>query len=238
MPELRSTNYDVLTFDCYGTLVDWETSIAQYTQCVLLAHDVHVVDATILEFYAAWEPLEQEVGGSYRKVLQRVMDRFGARLGFTPNPAEVAGFVDAIAMSPPFTDTVASLELLAEMFELAIISNTDTDLLETTLKLLPATFNTVVTAQELGAYKPNRDVLRRAFEIVGAKNKQILHVAQSRFHDIAPAAELGFDTVWINRNRDHAPAAQDVDVEPTWEFEDLTQFAAAFQQEASLHAIN
>ena len=228
MPDLRADDYDVLTFDCYGTLVDWETAIIQYIQPVLLSHDVHVFDGTILDFYSEWEPLEQDAGGSYRDVLSRVMSRYGARLGFTPTEAETAGFIDAIADSAPFNDTVEALATLTEHFKLAIISNTDEDLIQQTLRSLPVEFSAVLTAQELGAYKPNRDMMQTAFDQISQHGKRVLHVAQSRYHDILPATELGLNTVWINRSSEHASAVQGIDAHPVWEFENLADFAEAF----------
>lgn len=228
MSDLRADDYDILTFDCYGTLVDWESAIIQYLQPVLVSHDVHVFDGTILEFYSEWEPLEQDAGGSYRDVLGRVMSRYGARLAFTPTKEESLGFVNAIAKASPFDDTVDSLVKLAEHFKLAIISNTDKDLIKLTLQSMPTEFCAALTAQELGAYKPNLEMMRNAFDQISQQGKRILHVAQSRYHDIAPAGELGLNTVWINRRSEHAPAVQEVDANPTWEFETLAEFAATF----------
>lgn len=228
MSDLRTDDYDVLSFDCYGTLVDWETAIIQYMQPVLLSHDVHVFDGTVLEFYSEWEPLEQGAGGSYRDVLGRVMSRYGARLGFTPTTEETKGFVNAIATSAPFSDTGDALTKLAQHFKLAIISNTDKDLIEITLQSLSVEFFVVVTAQELGAYKPNLDAMRKAFNQIGQKGERVLHVAQSRYHDIAPASELGFDTVLIDRRSEHASAVQSVNANPVWEFETLAEFADSF----------
>lgn len=228
MSDLRADDYDILSFDCYGTLVDWESAIIQYLQPVLLSHDVHVFDGTILEFYSEWEPLEQNTGGTYRDVLWRVMSRYGARLGFTPTEEESKGFINAIATAKPFEDTVEALTKLAAHFKLAIISNTDKDLIELTLQSMPTKFHVVLTAQELGAYKPNLEMMRSAFDQISRQGKRILHVAQSRYHDILPATELGLDTVWINRRSEHASAVQGVDAEPVWKFENLEEFAAVF----------
>ncbi len=229
MTHPRADNFDVLSFDCYGTLVDWESAITQYMQQVLLAHDVHVFDDTILEFYAEWEPLEQGVGGRYRDVLQRVMDRYGARLGFTPSDEEKDGFVQAIASAAPFDDATESLPFLAEKFDLAIISNTDKDLISITLQSLPVQIAKVVTAEELGAYKPNRDMLTRAFAMISADGrKRVLHVAESQYHDIEPATELGLSTVWINRDRSSTSATRETQAKSTWQFNNLKSFANAF----------
>lgn len=224
-----ANDYDVLSFDCYGTLVDWEGAIVGYLQEVLLSHDVHVFDGTILEFYAQWEPLEQDAGGTYRDVLTRVMTRYGGRLGFTATDDETEGFIRAIATAKPFEDTNQSLAKLAENFQLAIISNTDTELIELTLESLASEFQHVLTAQELGAYKPNLDMLTRAFQSIGDGQQRVLHVAESSFHDIAPASALGIDTVWIQRNRERTSAAQQVEINPTWTFDSLAELVDAFE---------
>ena len=220
----KSSDYDVLTFDCYGTLVDWEKALTQYLQPVLLAHDVHVYDGTILEFFAEWEPLEQNEGGSYREVLQRVMTRYGSRLGFTPNQEETNGFVECIARADPFSDTVEALQALHEHFELGIISNTDSDLIALTMPNLQVNFKYVQTAEDLGAYKPNLDAMKSAFDSILTNDKRVLHVAQSKFHDSAPATELGFDTVWIQRQVETTSAVKSVPATPTWSYLDLAEF--------------
>ncbi|MYD42349.1 MAG: HAD-IA family hydrolase [Gammaproteobacteria bacterium] len=232
MTALRTSDYDVFSFDCYGTLVDWEKAIVEYLQSVLLAHDVHVFDGTILEFYAEWEPLEQRAGGSYRDVLTRVMGRYGSRLGFTATSEESDGFIQAIARAPAFEDTPEALTKLSDCGELAIISNTDSDLIQETIEPLPVEFQTVVTAQDLGAYKPNLEMLKKAFDKISAGGKRILHVAESSFHDIAPASELGFDTVWIQRSREHSSATQNVEIEPTWVFSSLAELVDSIESQA------
>ena len=86
----------------------------------------------------------------------------------------------------------------------------------------------MLTAQELGAYKPDPVMMRKAFDQISQQGKRILHVAQSRYHDIAPASELGLNTVWINRQSEHASAVQHVNAHPVWEFETLAEFANVF----------
>ena len=227
MSALKADDFDVLTFDCYGTLVDWEQALTSYLQPVLLSHDVHVYDGTILEFFAEWEPLEQSEGGIYRDVLQRVMKRYGSRLGFTPNDQETEGFVECIALAKPFPDTVPALEVLKQRFQLGIISNTDTDLIGLTLPNLEVCFDYVNTAQELGAYKPNLSVLSAVFDDLKERGKRVLHVAQSKFHDIEPAKQLGIETVWIQRRTETTSAVQMTAATPTWSFTDLASFTEA-----------
>lgn len=208
-----------MTFDCYGTLVDWEGALTDYLQPVLLAHDVHVFNGTILEFFSEFEPSEQDAGGTYKDVLRRVIDRYGARLGFTPSEEESEGFVECIARAEPFEDTVESLKHLKEHFNLAIVSNTDTDLIAITLKNLEVEFDSVVTAEELGTYKPS--ALEKAINQMDTKNERILHVAQSPFHDIKPASDMGLSTVQIQRYKESASAVKQVDINPSWSYDSL-----------------
>ena len=215
--------YDTLTFDCYGTLIDWGAGLVDFLQPVLLEHDVHVVDDFLLEFFAAAEPQAQMDGRCYADVLRDVLRRLGARLGFTPD----ATLLDAFAASPadwrPFPDTVESLRRLAERFCLVVVSNIDNDLFAATQQRLDVSFKHVITAQDVGTYKPDRRMFDAALAAVGGP-AGVLHVAQSLFHDIAPASALGLDTVWIRRDRN---AAKPVAAEPTWTFDSLAECADA-----------
>ena len=224
MPELNKNNYKTLSFDCYGTLIDWENGILGYLQPLLQSFDVHVIDEWALEFYAEVEPQEQAEGGSYRAVLSRVLERFGTRLAFTPSDELLSAFPASIEYWQPFPDTVAALKQLAEDFQLVALSNVDDDLFDYSDVLLERPFTHIITAARVGAYKPDTRMFETLLEETQGPN---LHVAQSRFHDILPATELGLDTVWINRPS--LGAARPVDAEPTWTFESLAEFAAAWR---------
>ncbi|MCZ6855306.1 MAG: HAD-IA family hydrolase, partial [Gammaproteobacteria bacterium] len=196
MTELQAANYKTLTFDCYGTLIDWETGILGYLQTLLKSYDVHVIDSWVLEFFAETEPEVQARGGTYRSVLTQVLERFADRLAFTPNEGILTGFANSIEHWHPYADTIPALGRLAEVFQLAIVSNVDDDLFAYSAKHLEVLFDQVITAQQVGAYKPNPAMFLEALKRVEAP---VLHVAQSCFHDIIPATELGLDTVWIER---------------------------------------
>ena len=215
-------NYKTLTFDCYGTLIDWETGILAYLKPLFERYDVHVIDEFVLDCYSRYEPAAQDEGGSYRKVLARVLQRFGERLAFTPKDGELEGFSASIERWPAFPDTVESLKTLAEHFELAVVSNIDDDLFAMSAKNLEVPFQHVITAGQVGVYKPAPEMFAAALEKV---QTPVLHVAQSRFHDIVPATAAGLDTVWINRPS--LGAARTVAAEPTWTFTSLAEFAAA-----------
>lgn len=224
-----ATDYDALTFDCYGTLVDWAAGIVDFLQPALLQHDVHAVDDFLLEFFAAAEPIAQVDGRKYGDVLREVLRRLGARLGFTPSAELLNAFAAAPASWQPFPDTVEALRRLGERFDLGIVSNIDNALFMETERRLGMAFNPrtpkrlLITAEDVGAYKPDKRLFEAARAALGEQCR-ILHVAQSLYHDIAPANALGWDTVWIRRAGN---AAKTVSAEPVWTFDTLVEFADA-----------
>ena len=222
MTKIDAGRYATLTFDCYGTLIDWEAGITGYLQPLLAHYDVHVIDEFLLEAFAQLEPELQAEGGAYRTVLARLLQRLGERLAFQPKPEELAGFADGIGRWPAFADTVAALEALAGHFDLAVVSNIDDELFAQSAKRLRVPFAQVITAEQAQAYKPDPKVFELALSRVKGP---VLHVAQSRFHDIVPATAVGLDTVWINRpSKGAAKAAAAC---PTWTFSSLAECAAA-----------
>lgn len=225
----RASNFDILSFDCYGTLVDWESAITSTLQSILLSHDAHWNDAVLLEHFALLEPAEQEHGGSYRNVLRRVLKHFGTRLGFVPTEPELVQFEECIARATPFSDTVEALTALSESFQLAIVSNTDDDLFALTAQNLEVSFEYLITAEQVGEYKPNLAVFEHAIKEFSCSKSRILHVAQSLFHDVAPASALGIATVWIDRTRGKPGATAPSDATPQWTFQTLAELAEAVQ---------
>ena len=223
MPQLDADAYDTLTFDCYGTLIDWGAGLVEFLQPLLLKRDAHVVDDFLLEFFAASEPKAQVDGRAYRHVLQEVLRRLGARLGFTPADDVLEAFAASPGDWQPFADAPAALQRLGARYDLVIISNIDNTLFAKSAAHLGASFRHVVTAEDVGAYKPDPRVFEAARAKAGAEAR-ILHVAQSLYHDIAPATALGWDTAWIKRDRN---AAKLVEATPTYTFESLAELADA-----------
>ena len=224
MTELATSNYKTLSFDCYGTLIDWEGGLLGYLQPLLQSHDVHVIDEWVLEFYAEAEPSIQAEGGSYRSVLTRAVAKFGKRLAFTPTESACAGLAASIEHWQPLSDSVEALAKLGEHFDLIALSNIDDDLFAYSSALLGNPFTRIITAQQVGFYKPHD----RMFEtLLEHAEGPVLHVAQSRFHDIVPATRFGLDTVWIDRPS--LGAAKPVEAQPTWTFESMEAFAAAWR---------
>ena len=189
-----------LTFDCYGTIVDWETGILSAVNPVLERHEVSIDEAQILQLYARLEA-EQEAGAykPYKQVLMGVMGGIGEELGFTPSEADLRALPDSVGEWPPFPDSVEALQRLQMGFELVILSNIDDAFFAATEAGLGIGFDEVITAQQVGSYKPSLLNFQVALERLQVPQQQVLHVAQSLFHDHAPAKQLGFTTVWVNR---------------------------------------
>jgi len=197
---LRFDRFDALTFDCYGTLIDWESGLLAALRPVLRRHGVECDDERLLALFAS---TEQEIeAGPYRlysEVLGEVMERIGSALGFAPDATERDSLSGSIAIWPPFPDTLEALGVLKGRFRLAIVSNVDDVLFAGSASLLGVTFDQVITAEQVRSYKPAPAHFEAALKRLALPVERVLHVAQSRFHDIAPAKALGFSTIWVNR---------------------------------------
>jgi 2-haloacid dehalogenase len=193
--------FDVLTFDCYGTLIDWETGLAAGLREALPA--LGVPDDRLLEEYAVHEAsAERGPYLSYRGVLAEGL-RGVARAHGRAVPAEVASrFSESVRDWPAFPDSAEALRRLRERFRLAVITNCDTDLFLASRERLGVTFDWVVTAEMAGSYKPDVRNFELAFDMIPVPPERILHVAQSLYHDHVPAKQLGLATVWIDRRRE------------------------------------
>jgi 2-haloacid dehalogenase len=157
-------------------------------------------DDAILEAYAELEAAaERGTYIRYRDVLAAVVRGFGERFGFEPTGSELSCLTDSLGDWPPFDDTVASLGTLASALRLGIISNVDNDLFDLTRKRLGDPFDWVVTAEDVGSYKPCVRNFEQALATIGAPPSRVLHVAQSLYHDIEPASRMGIATVWVDR---------------------------------------
>jgi 2-haloacid dehalogenase len=197
---LDFNRFEFLTFDCYGTLINWEEGILSCLHRILTAHEKDADDAAILQLYGDFEALaEQGEYRSYRDVLFSVVRQFGAHFRFIPTDQEVASLPQSLANWKPWPDTVAALEKLQSRFRLAVISNVDDDLFAATRAQLGVEFDDVITAQQAGAYKPSSKIFELALLRIGVPAPHVLHVAQSVYHDVIPAQSLGFSTVWVNR---------------------------------------
>jgi 2-haloacid dehalogenase len=220
--------FSILTFDCYGTLIDWESGILTALRPILRAHGVARSDDEILELFGELEAaLEAGPYLAYREVLAQVVDGFGERLGFQARDDEREQFSTSVGQWPPFADTVAALDVLGRHYQLAILSNVDDALFAGSAQQLKASFADVITAQQVGSYKPNPRNFAVAIERLGLPRERILHVAQSLFHDIAPAHAAGLTTVWVNRRVDRPGfgATPPASAQPDLEVPDLATLA-------------
>lgn len=192
--------FEILTFDCYGTLVNWEAGLLPVLRRILAAHSKQVDDSTLLKLYGDFEQqAEQPPYRSYREVLGTVVRQLGTELGFSPTTGEVQSLADSLPRWKPWPDTVKALHQLKSRFRLAILSNVDDDLFAGTRPQLEVAFDEVITAQQARAYKPSLSFFELALGRIKVPAHRVLHIGQSIYHDVIPAQALGLATVWVNR---------------------------------------
>jgi 2-haloacid dehalogenase len=197
---LDFARFEIITFDCYGTLINWEAGILSTLHRILSSHGQKLDDETLLKMYGDFEQLsEQGEFHPYREVLQSVVRRFGAQLGFSPSEDEARALSESLPSWQPWPDTVGSLRHLKSRFRLAILSNVDDDLFAGTRSQLGVEFDEVITAQQAQAYKPSLKLFELALTRINAPAHRVLHVGQSIYHDVIPAQALGLATVWVDR---------------------------------------
>ena len=216
-----SAKFDYVTFDCYGTLIDWEAGIRSAFLQAASAAGVRLDESRIIPTYADVEQVvEREGYRRYRDVLAETARRAGNALGWR---VSYAGFLaDSLPSWRPFDDTNAALQRLRKAgIRLGILSNIDDDLLTATRRHFTSDFDLVITAEQVGSYKPAPMHFLAARERLGAA--EWLHAAQSNFHDVVPTNALGIPNAWINR-KGNQPLPGGM---PTMEFRDLTELADA-----------
>jgi 2-haloalkanoic acid dehalogenase type II len=213
--------FDIVTFDCYGTLIDWEGGISGAFGEAAARDGVEVDRTAVLRAYAEIEPVvEAETFRSYREVLSETARRVARRIGWPLAPEQAAFLAESLPGWEPFEDTNPALERLAASgLELGILSNVDDDLLAATCRQFPVGFDLVVTAQQVGSYKPAAGHFEEARRRLGTR--RWLHAAQSYFHDVVPAREFGIPVVWINRKGEPASG----EARPDWELGSLSELA-------------
>jgi 2-haloacid dehalogenase len=227
---LDFSRFKVLTFDCYGTLIDWEAGILAALRPIFATHRIPVNEDELLARYALHET-EVEAGPyrRYREVLAEVVVRLGKDYGFAPTDNEQHSLAESIRNWQPFPDTVSALRQLATRYSLVILSNVDDDLFALTQPKLAVNFADVITAQQVDSYKPSHRNFELALQRIGRDKAEVLHVAQSLFHDVAPARSLGIATAWINRRKDkQGPGATPLSsAQPDATFATLAELATA-----------
>ena len=198
---LDFSRFEWVSFDCYGTLVDWETGISTAVAEVLNSHGIRKSKAEILALFADVEPTVQDSPEylEYRRVLRGVMAMIGRRLGFQCAASELDCLADTLPNWPVFPDTVAALNALKTGYRLAVISNVDDDLFAGTAETLNVDFDVIVTSEQVRSYKPSLRNFNAASARMGTERDRWLHVAESLYHDIGPANQLGIRSAWVDR---------------------------------------
>jgi 2-haloacid dehalogenase len=222
--------FEALTFDCYGTLIDWEAGLTTALRKLIgPAGDAIDTDA-LLETYAGFEAAaERPPYRTYREVLAIGGRGVAVAAAAEPTDDEVDAFGSSVVDWPAFDDSPAALARLKTRFRLGVLTNCDDDLFAASNRRLGVDFDWVVTAQQCGGYKPDPHNFEVLFERVGLPRERILHVAQSLYHDHVPAKALGLSTVWIDRRHDRpgAGATPPAAAQPDLTYPDMASFAAA-----------
>jgi 2-haloacid dehalogenase len=236
------SHFTTISFDCYGTLIDWEAGILPTLRAVLANHGQKMSDAAILELYGEFEA-QAESGPyqSYKDVLQAVVRAFADRFHFQASSAEIRSLHESIPAWTPFPDTVPALRELKKHYRLAVISNIDDDLFAETRKHLAVEFDGVITAQQAKSYKPSVNNFQMALRTLGLPPDRLLHAGQSVYHDVVPARSLGIATVWVNRKSARPgvgavriPAGTDSEKRPDLEVPDLATLIATIAAPAKI----
>ena len=223
---LDFNNYEWISFDCYGTLVDWETGISEAVASIFARHGVRRTRGEILAMFSDAEPKVQSSGDfpEYRRVLREVMEimAWGASIRLPRSEADC--LPDSLPDWPVFPDAVDALKAMQARYKLAVISNVDGDLFAGTAANLGVPFDVVVTSQRAASYKPDLHNFDLAQEGMGVESSNWLHVAESLYHDIGPANRLGIDSVWVNRP-ERGGGSRRTNAVPSLEVPDLAALA-------------
>ncbi|MEM7414685.1 MAG: haloacid dehalogenase type II [Gemmatimonadota bacterium] len=221
-------SFDAITFDCYGTLIDWEAGIVDAASALLGRTLTGQGAEDVLQAFGRAES-EAERGAfrPYREVLRIVAARLAADFGAEVDAVAAEAFAASVADWPAFPDSAEALQTLGAHFRLAIVSNVDDDLFAGSAARLGVSFAEVVTAQHVRSYKPARPHFDEVVKRLALPRERVLHCAQSLYHDIAPARELGFTCVWVNRRsgRPGAGATPPAAATPNLEVPDMAALA-------------
>lgn len=198
------SRFKLLTFDCYGTLIDWDSSISDLVAPWLREIGTQVPPDLVVSTFALMQAKHQQTRPAllYPEVLRRSWRDIEEQFGWDENADRAEAFARSVPHWRPFADTIESLRSLRRHFALAILSNVDNASLAGTLAMLDVPFLFTVTAEDVGSYKPGQphfDTAIAAAAQHGISKSEILHVAQSKHHDIAPGNQFGLTTVWVNR---------------------------------------
>lgn len=208
-----------ITFDCYGTLIDWEGGIRTAAKKLSDKNGFGLSLDDISDRYIKVElEVEAEQYRKYHEVLQLSAKKLFKQEGFDISIEDALEFADSIFSWQPFSETHDTLAILKDKgYKLVILSNIDNEIIKKSIELMGTDFDGVVTAEEVGSYKPAYGHWQEMLRRFNVKKAEVLHVAASYIHDIIPAKEQGFDAIWINRNNE--PPTREI--KPDLEFKDL-----------------
>ena len=232
--------FRALTFDCYGTLIDWESGILAELRPWVAASGRKFTDDQVLEAFGEAESALEMAAPSklYPDILADTFRALGKRWGIPASDAQAAEFGRSVPRWPAFSDSAAALHYLKRHYKLVILSNVDRASFAESNKKLQVAFDRIVTAQDVGSYKPDLRNFRQllsAVEKLGIRKEQILHTAQSLFHDVAPAKSMGLKTCWINRRKGRAGGgatkAPTGDATPDIEFASMAALVEAHRKQ-------
>jgi 2-haloalkanoic acid dehalogenase type II len=236
----RLSDFQVLTFDCYGTLIDWETGICAAIGRWLESQGVSATRDQLLGAFAAAEAPQQEATPDlrYPELLARVHTAVAKRFGVAPDAAAAQAFGRSVRDWPAFADSADALAYLKRHYRLVILSNVDRASFAHSARKLGVEFDAVYTAEDIGSYKPdarNFEYMLARLAEQGIGSGQILHTAESLYHDHIPAKRFGLATCWIHRRAGQsghgATRPPEVEVSPDFRFATLGEMAAAHRAE-------
>jgi 2-haloalkanoic acid dehalogenase type II len=228
--------FEAMSFDCYGTLIDWETGIANALRPWAARNGLDLGDQALIAAHGRHEAhVEDDMPTAlYPQILGETLRRIGDALAVPVTDADATAYGESVKDWPAFPDTVEALRRLTTRFKVIIVSNIDRASFEASKPRLGVEFDAVVTAEDVGSYKPRLGHFDRLFEEIsrlGVARERLVHVAESLFHDHEPAATLGLPSVWIHRRHAQggtgATAIPSGEVSPTWRFTSMAEFADA-----------
>lgn len=237
---MRLSDFLGLSFDCYGTLIDWETGISAVLRPWARNHGLEIEAERLLAAYGQHEAQieAQTPTALYPDIVAQSMTAVGQDLGVPVSRAEAERLAASVPDWPAFPDSHEAMTSLAKHYKLIVLSNVDRASFRGSNQRLGVWFTEIITAQDVGCYKPsarNFEVLLARAADHGITHDRLLHVAQSLFHDHVPAKAAGLATVWINRRHDRpgggATPAPTTSVTPNWEFPSMRAFAEACCQD-------
>ena len=237
----RLTGFEVLTFDCYGTLIDWETGLLRALLPLTGRSGVEIDAESALETFAIAESAQERETPelSYPEILARVYRRLALAWGAEVDDAACARFGSSVGDWPVFDDSAPALSSLRRHFKLVVLSNVDRASFAASARRLGVVFDAIYTAEDIGSYKPDprnfEYMVRGVADELGIARDGILHTAQSLLHDHVPAQASGLATCWIDRRHDSegwgATGAPSVPVRPDFRFRSMAEMAEAVERE-------